>query len=447
MIVNHFNTLMDGGAATAARRLHEELCALSTESHFYHAVKVQDNEVPNYHRAEWSRESPWQRTLSAVRYRFYRESFKRAVQSKRSDNEIFTSPRAASVTPWPPISHRIEHKPRIEHKLLSGDSKEIVHLHWIAKLIDYESFFGSLEPSQPVVWTLHDMNAFTGGCHFAGSCENFKTGCGNCPQIPRSSDTDISRQSFAIKQQALQCINLHVVAPSRWLLDTASSSLMFQRAKSFTHIPYGIPTNELYPMDRSEARARLRMDPNATVIGFGAMDVKSRRKGAAELTTALASLANLPNVQGLVFGSGQLPETRLPMPHIHEVGAISGTFQQRMVYSACDVFVLPSHDDNLPLTGLEAMACGTPVVGFAAGGIPDYVRPGVSGALVQVGDANELGETLRSLVVDRERLQRLGQGARRIIESEFYGKREAESYQRLYAALLGEAVREERRAA
>ncbi len=441
MFVSHFNTLIDGGAATAARRLHHELCSLGVDSSFYHAAKPDENEIPNYHRAEWFRDSPWRRTLSSIRYRLYRESFKRAVRAKRTENEIFTSPKAPSATPWPPLSHQLANKSS------KGDSKGIVHLHWIAKLIDYESFFRSLDSQQPVVWTLHDMNAFTGGCHFAGSCENFKTGCGNCPQIARRSGTDVSQQSFAMKQQALQGINLHVVAPSRWLLDTASTSLMFQNAKSFTHIPYGIPTTDLYPMDRLEARARLGIDPGATIVGFGAMDVKSRRKGAPELTKALSSLADLPNVQCLVFGSGQLSETTLPLPPIHEVGAISGTLQQRMVYSACDVFVLPSLDDNLPLTGLEAMACGAPVVGFAAGGIPDYVRPGVSGALVKAGDAIELGQTLRLLLVDPERLERLGQGARRIIETEFYSKREAESYQRLYAALLDEAVVERRRAA
>jgi Glycosyl transferases group 1 len=439
VLVNHFNSRLSGGAATAALRLHSELRCIGINSRFYHGEKTIDSDEcdPTHELATWPAEPLGQRIMSAINYRVYRESFKRAVGSKRDGNEIFTSPRAPQKTPWKPNTS----------KNAVVQQTEILHLHWIAKLLDYESFFESLGPDQPVVWTLHDMNAFTGGCHFTGGCENYNRGCGNCPQIARSAQRDISQQSFAIKQQALKDINLHVVAPSRWLLDRASSSLMLEHAKSFTHIPYGISTADYYPMDRLEARARLGIDPNVIVVGFGAMDVKSRRKGAAELTKALSFLADLPNVECLVFGTGQLPPTTLPMPRLRELGSIRGTLQQRTVYSASDVFVLPSLEDNLPLTGLEAMACGTPVVAFAAGGIPDYVLDGSTGLLAATGDSDELGRHIRRLALSPKIASEMGYSARRLILREYQSVHEAKAYVQLYVSLSQTSLTKTRLAA
>ena len=110
--------------------------------------------------------------------------------------------------------------------------------------------------------------------------------------------------------------------------------------------------------------------------------------------------------------------------------------EQRTVFSAADVFVLPSLEDNLPVTGLEAMACGTAVVGFDAGGIPDYVREGVSGMLASVGDSKALGRIIRTLVQDTEKLKSLGKGARQLIEREYSSEREAAAYSDLYQTAL-----------
>jgi glycosyltransferase involved in cell wall biosynthesis len=100
------------------------------------------------------------------------------------------------------------------------------------------------------------------------------------------------------------------------------------------------------------------------------------------------------------------------------------------------VFVLPSLEDNLPLTGLEAMACGTPIVAFDAGGIPDYVRPGVSGLVAKTGDSNDLAEKIRQLLTNHHAVTKLGHSARTMIETEYAGEKEANGYQQLYRNLL-----------
>lgn len=382
----------------------------------------------NYVATRWQRQSISKHLKSLVRFRLARRSLKRLTRGRAAGNEVFTSPYGAPHTPWPPVGHA------------KSQAVDIIQLHWISKFLDYTSFFGSLDPDQPVVWTLHDMNAFTGGCHFSDGCSRFKTGCGGCPQLPTSSTTslpmtDTSREFFLQKKAALAGINLHVVAPSRWLLAAAQSSAMLSDAKSFNHIPYGISTDDYYPMPRSEARARLGIDPDVTLFCFGAMDVVNRRKGANEMLRALSHIADLPGVEGLVFGGGRLPDVDHPLPKIHQIGPVQGLLAQRTVFSSADAFVLPSLEDNLPLTGMEAMSCGTAVVGFAAGGIPDYVLPGQTGLLAKTGDADDLGRKLRQLMTDPQQAAEMGARARRRVEAEYSGAREAASYGALYAAL------------
>jgi glycosyltransferase involved in cell wall biosynthesis len=360
------------------------------------------------------------------------------MRQRPPGHEVFTSPRGSAHSPWPPIGHPVCEDDR---------RQEIIHLHWISKFIDYASFFGSLPSEQPIVWTLHDMNAFTGGCHFTGGCDRYQTGCGNCPQLADQNSEDISRAFFQQKQAAIGDLNLHVVAPSHWLLAAAQSSLMFESARSFTHIPYGISDTDYYPMDRREARARLGIDPDVTVFCFGAMDVQSRRKGAAHLVGALEAIADIPNVEGLVFGSGELPKTASPLPAIREVGQLHGLLHQRTVYSASDVFVLPSLEDNLPLTGLEAMACGAAVVAFDVGGIPDYVQPNQTGLLAKGGDTADLGRKLRTLATQPALAREFGANARKSIENEYTPQREVSAYRRLYSSLTESSQSTRRKAA
>lgn len=379
------------------------------------------------------------------------------MRQRPTGHEVFNSPYGAPHTPWPTVDHR-------------ADTGDLIHLHWIAKFLDQPSFFGSLSPDQPVVWTLHDMNAMTGGCHFSDGCDRYTRGCGGCPQLPTGPQLptaqlptaqlpgaqlpsaslaadDLSRQYFLAKQAALAGVNLHIAAPSRWLLECARSSPLLASAKSFRHVPYGISLGEYYPMDRRDARARLGIDPDTTLVCFGAMDVSARRKGGRHLVQALAHLADLPGVEGLVFGGGELPDSDGPMPRLHHVGPVRGLMMQRVVYSAADVFVLPSLEDNLPLTGLEAMACGTAVVGFDAGGIPDYVRPGKTGLLARTGDGDDLGMRLRELAADPDHAAQMGRRARQMIEHEYAAEYEAAAYETLYGELLGASTRSERRAA
>lgn len=440
MLVRHFNTYIEGGAATAARRLHAGLIKQGVDSRFHYKANTTGNgatPVPpdvSYVPTEWHgsrRQRGFLGSLAATRFR---KRFRRGVRGRPSHHEIFTSP----VTKTPTVISQLTcpSQGRVSQK----QSPTTLHLHWVAQLIDVRSFFASVPAGQPVVWTLHDMNPFTGGCHFSSGCVGHTTGCMNCPQLPAHSSSSLAVEIARMKADAFADVNLHVAAPSRWLINQAKSSRAFQSARSFQHIPYGIDTDVFRPSDRSEARRELGLPHDKYLVCFGAASIENRRKGGQELVDALRKLRNQTSVELMVFGDGALADAA-GLPPTTKLGMIRGDRMKRLVYNAADVFALPSLDDNLPLTGMESMACGTPVVGFRAGGIPDYVRPGESGLIADLGDAGSLANCLLQLVnMSVSRAAELRDSTRRMMTREYREDIEANAYRQLYAEINQDSV-------
>jgi hypothetical protein len=279
------------------------------------------------------------------------------------------------------------------------------------------------------------MNPFTGGCHFSAGCNGFRHRCGNCPQIAGSADDDITAKTLEMKRQLYAGLNLHVVAPSRWLSDEAQRSIAFAEAASHQVIPYSLDTKRYSPVDRIAARRALNLDPEKKIVLFGAASIGNRRKGLHELLEAWADLP-ADSVQGLMFGSGEAPVIGDGQAPIKHLGFIGEPEQLRLAYSAADVFVLPSLEDNLPQTGLEAMSCGTPVVAFDAGGIPDYVRPGKTGLLSPAGEAKGLAAQIRALLDHPEWRERMGRTAREVMVREYSQAVESARYTQLLESIL-----------
>ena len=431
MIVDQLATGLHGGAAIAARRLHELLCAVGVASRFWYSHRVRmDPPDSSYQALRWDRHSrnPFAvactKLVGRVRRCRYKAELRRALRGRPPGLEIFTHARTGWLTPFDP------------HQL-SGD---ILHLHWVAGLIDYPSFFASIPDDHPIVWTLHDMNPFTGGCHYSSGCRSFTTVCKRCPQLGVHEDRDLANRCFHLKHRAVRGKNLHIAAPSQWLCDAAQRSRILSDARSFHRIPYGLDTERLAPQDKRRARFELGLPPDCVIVGFGADRLDCIRKGGCQLVMALKRLPRSPSILCITFGGGNLPsDDELPMikslGYMHDLGRLA------LAYSAMDLFVMPSLEDNLPQTGLEAMACGTPVVAFRTGGVPEYVRPFETGLLATVGDAAELSACIEWLVTRPEQMHRMGQEARRMIEREYSLHRQADAYVELYRCLL-----EERRA-
>ena len=430
MKIAQFNTFPYGGAANAAMRIHRGLQQNHIDSRFYYHRNTKSPVAdPSFHQIEFS--PPKYGVLSgAIQKRIDRKREKEVYQLY-NDHIAMRPPGQETFSmaqlPEPTI---------LDWKSLDAD---IAHLHWISFFADYPSFFGSIPNSVPIVWTLHDMNAFTGGCHYTNGCSRFKYGCGTCPQVTNSQPKDVSRSTFKVKQTALRSKNIHVITPSDWMGQQAMSSDVWPDQASFHTIRYGLDLEVFRPLDKKAARQELGIESDAVLIAFGAEDVNNKRKGIQHLLPALANLKTDHNVECVMFGSGEIVSAP-GLPHIHQLGYVESETRQARIYSAADIVVVPSREDNQPQVGLESMACGTPVVGFDAGGIPEYVRDGTTGLIASHGDEDHLADQLSCLVDNPEARLTMGQQARLMMEREFEINQQTQKYVEFYQGLLGTRV-------
>jgi glycosyltransferase involved in cell wall biosynthesis len=313
---------------------------------------------------------------------------------------------------------------------------DIINLHWVAGALDYPNAPLSLRGKQ-IVWTLHDMNPFTGGCHYSGECEKYKDRCGACPQLGSSIEEDLSRQIWAQKNYAYQYFDLNVVTPSKWLAGCVSQSMLLSM-KPIKVIPNGFPLNTFKPYEKAVIRETLNIPENAKVILFGADSVFNKRKGFAYLLEALENLQpNKSNVT-VILTFGNFPKgVRIKAKHtIYSLGSIADENQLALAYSAADVFVIPSLEDNLPNTAVEAMACGVPVVGFEIGGIPEIIDHKQNGFLARPGDIASLKEGIEWALSLPDGGKAISDLCREKSEIQFAIGVQAKAYKKLYHSLM-----------
>jgi len=228
---------------------------------------------------------------------------------------------------------------------------------------------------------------------------------------------------------------VHVVAPCRWLARAAERSQVFANAASIQVIPYGLDTTLFAPKDCRTSRQELGIPQDALVVGFGADALQIDRKGISVLLSALEMLAGEFPFVGLGFGRGGRTVGATLGGRVIWHGYVGDACRQAAIYSAADVFVLPSLEDNLPQTGLEAMACGVPVVGSDVGGIPDFVHPGVTGLLSAPGNVADLARQLAWMFQHPEARRAMAGNARRQMETSYHSDRQGQDYVRLYASV------------
>jgi glycosyltransferase involved in cell wall biosynthesis len=313
---------------------------------------------------------------------------------------------------------------------------EILNLHWVAGLIDYRAFFPALPNGIPIVWTLHDMNPFTGGCHFDDGCGRYIDACGCCPQLGSSDPQDISSDIWSRKKAAYSGVAgrpFHLVAPSRWLAQEAGKSSLFADFPT-TVIPYGIDTDLFQPRDKRQAREELKIPEKSFVVLFLADSVSERRKGFTALTDALHLLKDIQGLCLLAVGRGA-KSTHLE-PRVVSLDYIGDENRLSVIYSAADIFLLPTLQDNFPNTALEALACGLPVIGSMVGGVPEIVRDGMTGALVEAGNPNALASAIEDFARNPERRKEMSVNCRRVAVEEYSLEIQARRYVELYKSLL-----------
>jgi glycosyltransferase involved in cell wall biosynthesis len=357
-----------------------------------------------------------------VRRRITSISERRITRSLKAGQECFSTARSGYIGCWEGI----------------GRDVSVVNLHWTAGFMDYPSFFGALPPDKPLVWTLHDIHPFTGGCHYAGPCEGFSKRCGSCPQLDSTREWDESRRTFNVKARAYAQLNADraaVVAPSTWVADSARRSTLLGRFQ-VEHIPYGLELDVFCPRDRDAARKSFGFQAHERVILFVSDYLNNYRKGLDLLLSAIEGIGAKQDLVLLLVGGGVMPKVNT-IRSVH-FGRVESDLILSLAYNIADVFVIPSREEQFGQTAAEATACGCPVVGFAVGGVTDIVEETRTGFLVPPFNIRELRDGIETVMVRRD----VFSAACRARAERLFGREtQALGYKKLYLNLLERCAR------
>jgi glycosyltransferase involved in cell wall biosynthesis len=277
------------------------------------------------------------------------------------------------------------------HELNHSDA-EILHLHWVQAEMLSVADIGRLD--KPIVWTLHDMWPFLGSEHYSTD-SRWRDGYQKSSQSRPSSVFDIDQWTWSRKKRHWQR-KLQLVAPSQWLADCIHESALLGDWP-VTVIPNAINTDRWRPLDQSFARDLFNLPQEVPLVMFGAVGGGlDPRKGFDLLKTGLGHLlADCPNIELVIFGQ-QPPAVPINLGFpTHYMGHLHDDASMQALYSAADVFVIPSRQDNLPNTGLESLSCGVPVVAFDTGGLPDVIAHEKTGYLAKAFDTDDLAAGIR----------------------------------------------------
>jgi len=397
---------LHGGAAIAAFRLMNALQAEGMNVNMLVRDKRSSNskviEVGSKTINEWN--FLWERGKIFMANRF----------SRKNLFDISIANTGVSVTELPEFKHA-----------------DIIHLHWINQgmlsLKELENIFAS---GKKVVWTMHDMWPFTGICHYAGNCINYQQACGQCPYLVDASPHDLSRKVFKQKQAVYSSGNITFVACSNWLKDLAKKSPLTTDHKVIS-IPNPIDTRHYRPKDKISTRKKLQLPLDKKIVLFAAIKTSDKRKGMDYLSEASRLMKqHTDNVLFLIAGNnGKEIETRLALP-AQSLGFVAPE-NMPDIYNAADVFVIPSLQENLPNTIMEAMACGTPCVGFRIGGIPEMIDHLKTGYLAEYKNADDLAKGLFWTLFEAD-TETLSANAREKTLNTYAQEKIAEQYKKLY---------------
>jgi glycosyltransferase involved in cell wall biosynthesis len=422
LLVNSYDT---GGAANSCFRLHQGLFKEGVESNVLLANK----------QKSWQNSIVWQKTkikpsikskINAKLIHILKKVKLYKEKKNISENDLFLKnrPEGLEMFSFPDSKYDIT-----ESELYKVAS--IVNLHWVANFLDYSSFFE--KNTKPVVWTLHDMNPFTGGEHYIEEYLGIDELGFPIKRKISKEEKKIAKENILIKMHAISKIdNLTIVAPSQWLAEAAKKSELFKN-KAVIYIPYGLDSDIYTPRNKKYSRELLSIPEGKKVILFVADSISNNRKGYIFLKKAFEQLAD-PNL--ILCAVGNKNSNLESIENIMELGPIYDERFMSIAYSAADVFVIPSLMDNLPNTVLESLMCGTPVIGFPIGGIPDMIQDGVNGYLTEEISVISLVTTINKFLRNPDCFNK--SEIRQNALNKYNLKLQADRYINLFESLLNE---------
>lgn len=380
----------NGGAARAAVGLHRTMLSFNVNSTFL--VEKQYNQDQNT-------VSPLSK--AAKIYNLFKTFFDSAYLTWKYPNR--------KNYPW-----GINILPTNMHKVINKLNPDIVNLHWIS--FETISWKEIAKINAPIVWTMHDMWALTGGCHYTYGCEKYLTHCGNCPQLGSSDNKDISYKTFEKKKKLLTEKNITVVASSLWLYNCFKNSPLFKDLPIHL-VPNPIDTKYYKPIDKKLARSVLNLPVDKKLVLFMAFSpTTDTRKGIQYFPNMLKSLGEKYTENDLeIVIAGASHGSIQTKFNLNFFGILKDDWSLALLYSACDVLIAPSVQENLSNAVMEAMACETPVVAFNIGGMPDMIQHKTTGYLATPFDAEDLANGIDYVIQNPE----LREAGRKFVNENF----------------------------
>jgi glycosyltransferase involved in cell wall biosynthesis len=314
---------------------------------------------------------------------------------------------------------------------------DVLNIHWIAKLLSIDDI-GRLR--KPLVWTLHDMWAFCGGEHVVDDDPDARFRVGYLPdnRPPGESGPDLNRIAWEAKRRAWAEQTFTIVTPGHWMAKCARESVLFRNTPVHV-IPNPLEMTELWrPIPQRFARISLGLDPEKQFVLAGSAGGMPHLKGEDLLRKCMqeVSAAAPGKAELLVFGQHRpAGPADWPCP-VHWLGPVRDDHMLSMLYSAADVTIVPSRQDNLPNTAIESHACGTPVVAFAIGGLPDIVTPRETGWLAAPFDTHDLAQGVLWVLGDNARRSAMSAAARASAIEKYSPQVIASQYLKVYAGAI-----------
>lgn len=316
------------------------------------------------------------------------------------------------------------------HRLVK--QADVIHLHWINAAFVSVSQISQLK--KPVVWTMRDEWAYTGGCHYSCECVRFKDACGQCPILDSRKEQDLTRMVFNHKAK-LRGKDIRFVAISNWIAQRAQQSALL-RNESVEMVLNCIDSCfiEEQLLKRADCREHFGFDQNELLLLCGATDLDSKYKGYS----VLPKFQQTKGINYRIVTFGQISDSlksKIKVPSTH-LGNIGDNESLCKLYRACDVFLGPSHMEAFGKTLAEASACGLPVVAYDYGGPKDVVRDGISGLLIEPFNESKFVEAVMQLCHKPEFLEQYGMAAEEFARGAFSPEKSAVAYQQIYTELM-----------
>lgn len=414
MKILHLNSFDDqGGAAIAANRLHQALLQQGLDSRMTVLVKTcSDKTITRANPCISCRSISLAATLDKI--------------------PLLAYPSAQRPYPFTPAG--ISWGGSGVHRIIRTFDPDIVHLHWTGSGMLSIKNIGWISRHKPVVWTLHDAWAFTGGCHYPSDCYNYHTTCGRCPVLGSSSPRDLSAKILTQKERLWSRSNIVCAAPSLWMKNLCNQSRLFSE-NSTVQIPNGVAVNQTIA-SRETVCAKFRLDSDKKFILMLAHSLADERKGANLFFESLSCLNDIPDVEVLTIGQGQASGLKESPYPVHHLGYVSSPRDILALYAAADVFAAPAKEDNFPNTILESMSVGTPVVAFAqSGGAAEMINHKGNGYLADEINPGKLADGL-TWILTHEAYPMIRHAAAQKIQQCYTLDLMADRYRELYETII-----------